>query len=322
MNPLDHPALRGLGFGAAQLGNLYRSVDDETATDAVAAAWEEGIRYFDTAPHYGLGLSERRVGAALAGRPRDEYVLSSKVGRLIEPNPQPTADDLDNGFAVPGDLHRRRDYTRDGVLRSLEASLERLGTDRIDILYIHDPEEPTDRFDEALAGAVPALRQLKDEGVIGAWGVGSKDVAIMRRFVTEAGPDLLMVAGRYTLLEQDRGLMGDCVEHGVKVVAVGVFNSGLLSRRHADAGAKYDYADAPAALIERANRIADVCEAHGVTLPQAALAFPRLHPAVVNVCVGMRTREQVRRNAELARTPVPEGLWSDLVEQGLVEEER
>ena len=322
MNPLDHPALTDLGFGAAQLGNLYRAVDDDTATDAVTAAWEQGLRYFDTAPHYGLGLSERRVGAALAGRPRDEYVLSSKVGRLIEPNPTPTETDLDNGFDVPGDRRRRRDYTADGVLRSLEESLTRLGTDRIDIVYIHDPEEPTDRFDEALGGAVPALRRLKDEGVIGAWGVGSKDVAIMRRFVTEADPDVLMVAGRYTLLEQDDGLMRDCVAHGVRVVAVGVFNSGLLSQPHPGAGSKYDYADAPRELIDRANRIAEVCEAHGVSLPQAALAFPRRHPAVVNVCVGMRTREQVRRNIDLTRQAVPQDLWSDLVQHGLLKEER
>ena len=322
MNPLDHPALRSLGFGAAQLGNLYRTVDDETAAGAVATAWEEGLRYFDTAPHYGLGLSERRVGAALSGRPRGEYVLSTKVGRLIEPNPVPTPTDLDNGFDVPGDRRRRRDYTHDGVLRSLEESLGRLGTDRVDIVYIHDPEEPTDRFDEALAGAVPALRRLKDEGVIGAWGVGSKDVGTLRRFVTRAQPDVLMVAGRHTLLEQDPGLMADCDEHGVKVVAVGVFNSGLLSRPRADAGAKYDYSDAPADLIERANRIATVCEEYGVSLPEAALAFPRLHPAVVNVCVGMRTPDQVRRNVELTRHAVPDEVWSALVQRGLLEEER
>ncbi len=322
MNVLDHPALRGLGFGAAQLGNLYRAVDDETAADAVAAAWEEGIRYFDTAPHYGLGLSERRVGAALAGMPRDEYVLSTKVGRLVVPNPEPTPTDMDNGFEVPGDHTRVRDYTRDGVLRSLEESLGRLGTDRVDIVYIHDPEEPTDRFDEALAGAVPALRQLKDEGVIGAWGVGSKDVPILRRFVTEAEPDVLMVAGRYTLLEQDPGLMRDCVDHGVRIVAVGVFNSGILSNPHAEAGAKYDYADAPAALIDRANAIAGVCEEYGVSLPQAALAFPLRHEAVVNVCVGMRSRDHVQRNADLTRDPVPEELWSELVRRGLLEEER
>ena len=321
MTTLDRPALDRLGFGAAQLGNLYRAVDDQTAADAIAAAWDAGIRYFDTAPHYGLGLSERRVGAALADRPRDDYVLSTKVGRLVVANDEPTATDIANGFDVPGDLARERDYTADGVLRSLDDSLTRLGTDRIDIVYIHDPEEPTDRFDEALRGAVPALRRLRQEGVIGAWGVGSKDAAMLRRFVTEASPDVIMIAGRYTLLEQDRELMAACSRHGVKAVAVGVFNSGLLSRPRAGSDSKYDYANAPRELIDRANAIAEVCEEFGVSLPQAAIAFPRGHPAVVNVCVGMRTPDHVRRNVALAGDPVPPDLWNALTDRGLIEED-
>ncbi len=322
MRTRDLPALRSLGFGGAQIGSLYRALDDRTASEAVAAAWDAGVRYFDTAPHYGLGLSERRLGVALAGRPRDDYVLSTKVGRLIVAHDEPTASDLENGFAVAGDRRRVRDYTADGVLRSLEESLARLRTDRVDIVYIHDPEEPTDRFDEAMHGAVPALHRLRHEGVIGAWGVGSKDAGILRRFVTQASPDMVMVAGRYTLLEQDHALMVDCASHDVAVVAVGVFNSGLLSERRAGTGSKYDYADAPPELVARANAIARVCEEFGVSLPQAALAYPWRHPAVVNVCVGMRTPDQVRRNVDLMAGPVPGGLWTELIERGLVEENR
>lgn len=313
--------LERLGFGAAQLGNLYRQVDDQTCRDAVDAAWDRGLRYFDTAPHYGLGLSERRLGLALRDRPRDEFVLSTKVGRLIRPNPEPTPDDLANGFAVPGDQTRQRDFTERGVLLSIEESLHRLCTDRIDIIWLHDPEEPTDRFDEAMAGAVPALNRLRDQGVIGAWGVGSKSAEMMLRFVTRAQPDLIMNAGRYTLLEQDDELMAACQEHRVGVVAVGVFNSGLLARPRPAADARYEYAAAPAELVDSANAIADVCEAHGVTLPQAAIAYPLRHPAVVNVTLGMRTPQQVQQNCDLADAPIPSALWRDLTAAGLIPEE-
>lgn len=321
---MTHPsswdaAFAHLGFGAAQLGNLYREVDDETARRAVDAAWDAGLRYFDTAPHYGLGLSERRLGAALRERPRDEYVLSTKVGRLLRPNPHPTADDLANAFAVPGDLTRVRDYSSDGVLTSLEESLQRLGLDRIDIVWIHDPEEPDDRFEECMVGAVPALEQLREAGHIGAWGVGSKDAEMVKRFVEHARPDLVMLAGRHTLLEQEGiGLVNACRERGAGIVDVGVFNSGLLARPRPSEDARYEYDAAPAALVERAHAIADVCERHGVTLPQAAIAYPRLEPAVVNVCLGMRTADHVASNVQLAETPVPQALWDELNEVGLL----
>lgn len=318
--PAWRSPLSQLGFGAAQIGNLYREIDDATATDAVNAAWEAGIRYFDTAPHYGLGLSERRLGQALHDRPRDTFVVSTKVGRLLRPNPHPTADDLDNGFAVPGTLTRKRDFTADGVERSLAESRERLGLDRVDIVWLHDPEEPTDRFDEAMSGAVPYLEGLRDRGVIGGWGVGSKDPQMLRRFVDTGRPDLVMVAGRYTLLEQDDSLMAACHEHGVGVVAVGVFNSGLLSRPRPGSDARYEYDQAPGELIRRVNAIADICERHGVTLPEAAIAFPRRHPAVVNVCLGMRTRAQVDQNMRLTRGDIPDGVWDDLAEAGLIKE--
>lgn len=310
-----------LGFGAAQLGNLYRVTPEETCEAAVDTAWRRGLRYFDTAPHYGLGLSERRLGAALQQRPRDEFIVSTKVGRLLRPNPSPTPDDLADGFAVPGDLTRVRDFTGDGILMSIEESLERLGLDRIDILWLHDPEEPTDRYDEAMAGAVPMLNRLRQEGAIGAWGVGSKCSTMLQRFINHAGPDLVMISGRYTLLEQDRQLMQACVDNNVGVVAASVFNSGLLAKPRPAADAKYEYDVASSQLIDRANQLADVCEQFGVTLPQAAIAYPRRHPAVINVVLGMRTQEQVNQNCDLAQSPIPDALWTALADAGLIDEE-
>ena len=311
-------ALTGLGFGGSVIGNLYRSVSDEEAAAAVAAAWDAGIRYFDTAPHYGLGLSERRLGAALRDKPREEYVLSSKVGRLLVPNEAPSGRDSD-GFAVPDDLRRQWDFSKDGVLRSIEETLRRLGTDRLDIVYVHDPD---DHWRQAADEAMPALARLREEGVVGAIGAGMNQSAMLARFLRETPADVVMLAGRYTLLDQ--GALDDvlpaAVEHGKSVVAVGVFNSGLLATEQPAAGMKYDYRDAPAHLIARAQAIAEVCERHGTTLPAAAIAFPLTHPAVVNVTLGMRTSQQVARNVELYRQSVPDALWADLRAQNLLEQ--
>jgi D-threo-aldose 1-dehydrogenase len=309
-------ALTEIGFGGSVIGNLYREVSDEEAAAAVAAAWDAGVRYFDTAPHYGLGLSERRLGAALRDRPRDQYVLSSKVGRLLVPNEAPSGRDTD-GFAVPDDLRRQWDFSRDGVLRSIEATLERTGTDRLDVVYVHDPD---DHWRQAADEAVPTLAELRDQGVVGAIGAGMNQSAMLARFLRETAADVVMLAGRYTLLDQ--GALDDvlpaALEHGKSVVAVGVFNSGLLARDRPAEGMKYDYRDAPAHLVARAQAIAEVCEAHGTTLPAAAMAFPFTHPAVVNVTVGMRTAQQVARNIELYRASVPDRLWADLRSRDLL----
>jgi D-threo-aldose 1-dehydrogenase len=308
--------LPALGFGAAPIGNLYREVPEQEALDAVSAAWEGGIRYFDTAPHYGLGLSERRIGAALSGRDRNDYVLSTKVGRLLRPNSAPAGRDSE-GFDVPDDLIRIRDYSRDGVLRSIEESLDRLRTDRIDIVYIHDPD---DYWNEALEGAVPTLSSLRDDGVISAWGVGMNQAEMLHRFVTETDVDVIMLAGRYTLLEQGAAvdLLPACLEREVAVVNVGVFNSGLLSKRRPASGATYNYESASQELLDRANQLAGICESHGTTLPAAALAYPYQHPAVTSVVLGMRTPDQVKQNLDLAAQSVPEALWSELRERGLI----
>lgn len=309
-------ALTDLGFGSSVIGNLYRPVSDEEAQAAVAAAWDAGVRYFDTAPHYGLGLAERRLGAALRGQPRDQYTLSSKVGRLLVPNEAPTGQDSE-GFAVPDTLRRQWDFSRDGVLRSIEGSLERLGTDRLDIVYVHDPDE---YWREAAEEAMPTLVRLRDEGVVGAIGAGMNQSAMLARFLRETAADVVMLAGRYTLLDQRAldDVLPAALEYGKSVVAVGVFNSGLLARERPAAGMKYDYQDAPAHLVARAQAIADVCEQYGTTLPAAAIAFPFTHPAVVNVTLGMRTPEQVGRNIDLYGGQVPEGLWGELRSRGLI----
>jgi D-threo-aldose 1-dehydrogenase len=314
-------AVTGLGFGAASIGNLYRAVPDGQAAATVVAAWDAGIRYFDTAPHYGLGLAERRLGEVLRDRPREEYVLSTKVGRLLVPEPGGAGRrDLDNGFDVPADLRRRWDLSADGVRRSLVESLARLGLDRVDIALIHDPEE-SDNPEDALEYAYPALHELRSQGVIGAVGVGSKQVEILHRFVTDTEIDVIMLAGRYTLLEQPAldGLLPDCEGRGVSVLNVGVFNSGLLARDWPADDAPYEYGTAPPELVERARGIAAVCRAHGTSLPQAALVFAGAHPAVASVVVGAGRPEHITRNAQLyAAPPPPAELWKALVDDGLL----
>ncbi|WP_037682512.1 aldo/keto reductase [Streptomyces griseus] len=309
-------SLTELGFGASVIGNLYRVTPSEDATGAVDAAWEAGVRYFDTAPHYGLGLSERRLGAALRDRPRGEYVISSKVGRLLVPNEHPRGADTE-GFAVRDDLRRQWDFSRDGVLRSIEASLERTGLDHLDVVYLHDPD---DHWRQAADEAMPTLAELRDQGVIGAIGAGMNQSAMLARFLRETAADVVMLAGRYTLLDQSAldDVLPAAEEQGKSVVAVGVFNSGLLSQDRPDEGMKYDYQDAPPTLVARARAIADVCAGHGTTLPAAAIAFPRTHPGIVNVTLGMRDREQVTRNVALHRSTVSESLWDDLRCQGLI----
>ncbi|HUQ57092.1 aldo/keto reductase [Lentzea sp.] len=304
-----------LGFGGAPIGNLYREISDAEAFGAVEAAWQTGVRYFDTAPHYGLGLSERRLGVALAGRPRNEYVLSTKVGRLLEPFDGVGPDD--EGFAVPRQFRRVRDYSADGVKRSLESSLERLGTDRVEIVYIHDPDE---YWNSAFAEAYPALEELRSQGVVGAIGVGMNQWEMPERFVRETDIDVVMLAGRYTLLEQPAlpSFLPACVERGVSVVACGVFNSGLLSKPVVPSDAKYDYSDAPPELVERARAIASACERHGVTLPEVAIQFALGHPAVVSVVIGSRTAEQMTSNAACFSASIPAGLWEELKSSGLL----
>jgi D-threo-aldose 1-dehydrogenase len=308
--------LTTLGFGAAPIAGLYNVVDEATARATIDAAWEGGIRYFDTAPHYGLGLSERRLGEALRDRPRDDVVVSSKVGRLLVARIPPLARD-DDMFDVPGDLTRRRDYSRDGVLRSLEATLQRTGLGHVDILYVHDPDE---HWQQAAEEAVPALVKLRDAGVVGAIGVGMNQAAMLARFIRQTDVDAVMLAGRYTLLEQRAAddLLPAALEHGRSVVAAAVFNSGLLARDEVPDTATYDYQQASPDVRARARLLAAACREHGTTLPAAAIQFPLRHPAVASVVVGMRSPEEVRHNLAAHVQHVPDELWADLEHRGLL----
>jgi D-threo-aldose 1-dehydrogenase len=304
-----------IGLGCAQLGNLYAAIDDTVATGTVDAAWDTGIRFFDTAPHYGLGLSERRLGAALAGRPRDEYTVSTKVGRLLVPSPGSAHQPDPAGFVVPADHRRVWDFSADGVRRSLAASLDRLGLDRVDLVLLHDPEG---HQRAALDQAYPALHDLRAQGVIRAIGVGSTQTAVLTRFARDTDLDTLMVAGRYTLLEQPAldDLLPLALRRGTAVLNAGIFNSGLLATDRPGPDSRYEYRPAPPSLCRRAEAIAVICTRHGTTLPAAAVAFAAAHPAVTTVVLGAQTPAQVRRNAALA--PPPPALWPDLVAAGLL----
>lgn len=311
--------LTELGLGAAQLGNLARETSDPDAQGAVDAAWDSGVRYFDTAPHYGLGLSERRLGAALARRPRAEYNVSTKVGRLLVPSPRTAHRQDDGGFAVPATHRRDWDFSRDGILRSLEGSLTRLGLDHVDVVYLHDPD---DHWHEASTTGVDTLVELRDQGVVKAVGAGMNQGAMLAEFVRRSDVDLVMVAGRHTLL--DRSALDELLplarERGVGVVAAAVYNSGLLATDRPPSDATYDYLPASRELIARAGALADVCERHGVTLPEAAIAYPLRHPAVVSVVLGARDARQSRTNAERLAARVPDALWAELADLGLVPE--
>jgi D-threo-aldose 1-dehydrogenase len=298
-----------LGLGAANVGNLYRAISDEDARAVLEAAWESGIRHYDTAPHYGLGLSERRLGAFLATKPRSDYVVSTKVGRLLRPSPE-TADRLDdeNQFAVPAATRRVWDFSAGGIRTSLEESLERLGLDRVDVVYLHDPDEHDLEAD--LQAGIPAVAALRDEGLVTAVGIGSKSTEALTAAARTGALDLAMVAGRYTLLEQADELVAACREAGVGIVAAAVFNSGLLAKPRP--GGRYEYGAVPAELLARAERIAQVCERHGVTLPEAALQFPFREPAVRSVVVGAASAQQVRENARRMAVDIPEALWDEL----------
>ena len=311
------PALTEIGFGAAQLGNLNREIDDAAARDTVDAAWAAGIRYFDTAPHYGLGLSETRLGAALASRPRDEFVLSTKVGRLLVEDPHGVERLDDDGFIVTTSLRRKWDFSRDGILRSVDESLRRLGVDRLDIAYLHDPDE---HWDAASTTGIDALIELRDQGVVSAIGAGMNQAAMLAEFVRRCDVNIMMVAGRYTLLDQSAAsdLLPLADERGVAVVAAAIYNSGLLSSDRPREGARFDYRDAPEDVIAKTHAIADVCERHGTTLPAAAIAFPLRSDIVTSVAVGMRGASQVLSTLERYDAAPPPELWDELEELGLI----
>jgi len=302
-----------LMFGGAPIGGLFAAVDEDTAQATLEAAWAAGIRAFDTAPHYGVGLSELRIGRFLAGRPRGEYVVSTKVGRMLVP----TADNVEGaeGFYGTPKLTRVRDYSRDGVLASLEASLDRLGTGHIDIALIHDPD---DHGPEALDGAYPALAELRAQGVVGAIGAGMNQAEMLEWFLPRTDLDCVLVAGRYTLLDTRAAatLFPECQRRGVAVLAAGVFNSGVL----ADPGpaATYDYRPASPGVMDRARRIAAACARHGLPIGAAALQFTLHHPAVTAAIAGARSPDEIVTDAQYLACDVPGALFDELAADGLI----
>ncbi|WP_030674205.1 aldo/keto reductase [Streptomyces cellulosae] len=303
-----------LSFGAAGIGNLYAELGDEQVRATVEAAWAVGMRYFDTAPHYGLGLSERRLGSALRERPRSAYTVSTKVGRLLEPT-DGGGDDLANGFAVPATHRRVWDFSADGVRRGLEASLERLGLDRVDVVYLHDPD---DHAEQAFHEGYPALEKLRSQGLVRAIGAGMNQAEMLTRFVRDTDVDVVLCAGRYTLLDQRAlaELLPAARERGTSVVIGGAFNSGLLA--DPKPGATYNYAEAPAELLDRALRLKAVADRHGTTLRAAALAFCAAHPAVASVLVGVRSAAEVHDCADQFAATVPAAFWQELRDTGLL----
>jgi D-threo-aldose 1-dehydrogenase len=321
-----------LGFGGNALGNLYAVVDEAGARDAVRAAHLTGVTYFDTAPMYGHGLSERRMGDALRALPRDEFVLSTKVGRLLVPHGRvpPPRPSVAEGGIFTGELPflPTFDFSYDATLRSFEDSLQRLGLNRVDLLLIHDcdPWSQGDRYPQALRavehGALKALERLKAAGTIGAFGAGLNQAEACERLMDMGSFDCFMLAGRYTLLEQGAldGFLPRCLREGVSVILAAPYNSGILATGSVE-GARYNYTPAPPEVLARVARIEVVARAHGVPLAAAALQFVLAHPAVASVIPGGRSRAEVEQNARWASTPIPASFWSDLKAQGLVRAE-
>ncbi|MCW2702882.1 MAG: aldo/keto reductase [Blastococcus sp.] len=315
----DRPAFGRLGYGAAAVGNLYRAVDDESARQLLDTAWDGGIRYYDTAPHYGLGLSERRLGEMLRRRPREEFVVSTKVGRLLVPDPDGATRRDDDIFEVAADHRRVWDFSEAGVRRSLEDSLGRLGLAHVDVLYLHDVERSGQDIAEVVDSGVAALARLRAEGLVRAIGVGTADLGAIERAVRTGAIDLVMLPGRYTLLEAPaKDVVALCEDRGVGIVNVAVFNSGLLATPEPSEASHYEYREVPPDKLQRAQDLARTCRELGVDLPTAALQFSARHPAVVSVVVGADTPEQIRQNVERMRSPVPEKLWQVLADRGLL----
>lgn len=311
-----------LGLGTAPLANLYRAVPQEEAWAIMDAAWEGGVRHFDTAPLYGLGLAETRLNPFLRGKPRDSYVLASKVGRWLKATTPEGREGHGKWFDVPSRVGVY-DYGYDGVMRSLEFSLERLGLDRIDILHAHDLDLWTHGSQEALdvwlkqfvSGGHRALHELRAQGVIRAIGLGINEWQTAQWLAERADLDVILLAGRYTLLEQEaaRTLLPVCEEKGIGVIIGGPYNSGLLAGKDF-----YDYDRVPPAMAERVRRLRATCDSHGVSLIDAALRFPLRHPAVVSVIPGSQSVAEMEGNLRAARAEIPQALWDDLAAQGLI----
>jgi D-threo-aldose 1-dehydrogenase len=307
-----------LGFGGAPLGDMFAKVDDATAEAALQAAWDSGIRYYDTAPHYGAGLSEHRFGAVLRRQQRDDYVLSTKVGRLLEPSVEP---ELAHPFLSGLMFRRRQDYSAAGARRSVEDSLQRMAIGRIDIVYVHDlaPDHLGDGYDEAFRiardGAFRELIKMREEGLIRAWGLGVNLPEPCVRALKESDPDVFLLAGRYSLIDLagTKELLPLCAERGAHVVVGGPYNSGLLA-----GGTTFDYQEAPAEQVAARDRMAAVAAEFGVDLKAAALQFCAAHPVVASVIPGAKHADRVRQNVALMQARIPAEFWAALKQRGLL----
>ncbi len=314
-----------LGMGTAPLGNLYRAISEDEAYATLQAMWDGGCRYYDTAPLYGLGLAETRMNRFLRDKPRDEYVLSTKIGRLMEVSTPENRTGHGKFFDVP---NRREmfDYSYDGVMRSITHSLERLGVDRIDVLYCHDIDvfnqgsvEVRDaRMEDFLASGIRAMTSLRDQGVVKAIGAGINECESAQIQVERADMDIILLAGRYTLLEQTAldSFLPLCEKRGVGVVIGGPYNSGILATGPVE-GAHYNYDPAPADIMEKVGKIQAICESHGVKLIEAALQYPLLHPCVVSTIPGAQQAEQAKGNLAHIAKKIPDDLWAELKAEGL-----
>lgn len=313
-------------FGTAPIGNIFREIPEDKAGAMIARAWDAGVRFFDTAPMYGHGLAELRAGHALRWKNRDEFVLASKVGRVLKPAPRAAIDFAPWVNAAP--FAMEFDYSYDGTMRAFEDSLQRLGLERMELCFIHDIDRFTrgdsqpEVFAQAMDGAWKALSRLRDEGVVKGIGVGVNEWEVCEAALRERDFDCFLLAGRYTLLEQDAldSFLPLCEERGAAVVVGGGFNSGILATGAVE-GAKYNYAPAPAAILEKVRRIEAVCRDHAVPLGAAALQFVVAHPAIPAFCAGTSTIEQLDRNLEWFSHPIPAGFWADLKSQGLLRED-
>ena len=296
-----------LGLGTAPLGGLYAPVADEDALRTIDAAWQAGIRFFDTAPLYGHGLAEIRLGEALAGRARDRYALATKVGRLLHPMTSASVESAH--YKGTPRVEPKFDFSYEGVMRSVDESLARLKLDRIDVLHIHDPD---DHYEGAIGGAYKALAKLRREGTIGAIGAGMNQWQMLQRFAEEADFDCFLLAGRYTLLDRSAtaSLLPLCERKSISIIAGGVYNSGILADPRA--GTKFNYEVAPSPLVAEAQRLDGICTAHGVPLKAAAIQFPFTHPAVTAVLTGARSEAEFHENLAMFETPLPPDLWEAL----------
>ena len=299
-------ALPAMGIGTATLGGMYSKVGEDEVQKVIDSAIEVSSNYFDTAPHYGKGVSELRLGRALSKHPRSSYIISTKVGRLLVP----TEGAVDPDFAdADQSVERRFDFSAAGVERSLKDSLERLGMDSVEILFIHDPD---DYADQAITEAYPALAKMREQGLIKSIGVGMNQPEIPTRFVKETDIDIVLIAGRYSLLDQsaNKELIPAAMAKGVHIVAAGVFNSGILA--NPVAGAHYDYAPANSEILKRAQAIAQFLKVRGISTERAALQFPLRNPGVKSILVGCRSQAEVEANAAAFDDTIPEEIWSEL----------